>query len=308
MTTWQYRSLLLVLASACALPTVNVVRAEEPKAALPAPAPLQAGAKVVPLWPPDKLTIKGDGGPEVLSWSKGAAPHVQSVTNIHNPSIELHLAPPEKRNGTAIILAPGGGNKTIVVGSEGTGIAPWLNDLGVSAFILRYRIQPYDSKVEGMADTQRAIRTVRAHAAEWGVKPDRIGIMGFSAGGEQAAWVALKYDRRQPGATDAVDRVSCRPDFVVMVYAGWKSMDLCNVPKDTPPTFLTSAGVDDAFHARQTVQFYNALFEAGIPAELHIYSHGGHGGGISPRNGIPFGAWQDRFVEWARDLEMLPKK
>ncbi|HEX3599602.1 MAG TPA: alpha/beta hydrolase [Lacipirellulaceae bacterium] len=308
MTNWRYRSLLLIVASASAHLTVDVARSEEPKATPQAPAPLQAGAKVVPLWPADKLTIKGDGGPEVLSMSKGATPHVQSVTNIHNPSIELHLAPPEKRNGTAIILAPGGGNKTIVVGSEGTDIVPWLNDLGVSTFILRYRIQPYDSKVEGMADTQRAIRTIRANAPEWGVNPNRIGIMGFSAGGEQAAWVALKYDRGQPDAADAVDRVSCRPDFVVMVYAGWKSMDTSDVPKDTPPTFLTSAGVDDAFHARQTVQFYNALFEAGIPAELHIYSHGGHGGGISPRNGIPFGTWQDRFVDWARDLDMLPKK
>jgi endo-1,4-beta-xylanase len=93
-----------------------------------------------------------------------------------------------------------------------------------------------------------------------------------------------------------------------MVYAGWKRMDMSNVPKDAPPTFLTSAGLDDAFHARQTVQFYNALFEAGVPAELHIYSHGGHGGGINPRGGIPFGTWSDRFLDWARDLGVMPKE
>jgi len=285
----------------------GIVIAEERPGSPPMPETLQQGAVVVPLWPADKLTVKGDGGPEVLQRAKGNSARVQSVTNVHNPSIELHLAPPDKRNGMGVILAPGGGNRQLVVGTEGTDIAAWLNDLGASAFILRYRIQPYDSAVEGLADTQRAVRMVRAHAGEWGVHPDRIGVMGFSAGGEQAAWVTLKFDRGQPDAADMADRASCRPDFVVMVYAGWKKMDLSSVPQDAPPTFLTSAGLDDAFHARQTVEFYNALFEAKIPVELHIYGHGGHGGGIATRGGIPFGTWQTRFVEWARDLGMLPK-
>jgi endo-1,4-beta-xylanase len=253
------------------------------------------------------LTVKGDGGPEVITRS-GKSGRAQSVVNIHNPSIELRLAPPDKRNGTAVLLIPGGGNKTVVVGTEGIDAAVWLNKLGISAFILRYRIQPYDSTIEGLADTQRAVRTIRANATEWGVDPNRIGVMGFSAGGEQAAWLLLKFDQGQADATDAVDRASCRPDFVVMVYAGWKRMDMSNVPKDAPPTFLTSAGLDDAFHARQTVQFYTALFEAGVPVELHIYSHGGHGGGINPRGGIPFGTWSDRFLDWARDLGDLPKE
>jgi acetyl esterase/lipase len=275
-------------------------------ATVPQPEPLEAGKTVIPLWPADKLSVKGDGGPEVFTRSKNG--RVQSVVNIHNPSIELRLASPEKRNGTAIILIPGGGNHTVVVGSEGIDAAAKLNELGISAFILRYRIQPYESAVEGLADTARAVRTVRAHAKEWGVDPDRIGVMGFSAGGEQAAWIALKFDRGDSKATDVVDQTSSRPDFVVMIYAGWKNMDMSNVPKDAPPTFLTSAGADDAFHARQTVQFYSALFEAGVPAELHIYGHGGHGGAISPRGGIPFGTWDERFVDWARDIKMLPKK
>ena len=307
--TSNLRRRLLGVAVGSLIPLMTrSVTAEEPPGSLPMPAPLQQGAVVVPLWPADKLTVKGDGGPEVFQRSQANSARVQSVTNIHNPSIELHLAPPDKRNGMAVILAPGGGNRTVVVGSEGTDIAAWLNDLGASAFILRYRIQPYDSAVEGLADTQRAVRMVRAHAGEWGVDPDRIGVMGFSAGGEQAARVTLEFDRGQPDAPDMVERASCRPDFVVMVYAGWKKMDLSKVPQDAPPTFLTSAGLDDAFHARQTVQFYNALFDAKIPVELHIYGHGGHGGGIAPRDGIPFGTWQTRFVEWARDLGMLPKK
>lgn len=275
-------------------------------AAVPVPEALETGKTVVPLWPADKLTVKGDGGPEVLTRSKSGK--VQSVVNIHNPSIELRLAPPEKRNGTAVLLIPGGGNKTVVVGSEGIDAAAWLNKLGISAFILRYRIQPYDSTIDAVADTERAVRTIRANAAEWGVDPKKIGVMGFSAGGEQAAWLLLKFDPGQSDSSDPIERISSRPDFVVMVYAGWKRMDMDNVPKDAPPTFLTSAGQDDAFHARQTVQFYNALFEAGVPVELHIYGHGGHGGGINPRNGIPFGTWSDRFLDWARDLGDLPKE
>ncbi|HEY2840622.1 MAG TPA: alpha/beta hydrolase, partial [Pirellulales bacterium] len=280
---------------------------EAPKK-LEAPAPLQPGAVVVPLWPADKLVVKGDGGPESLTPTPGNPERVANVTNIHNPSIEVHLAPPEKRNGTAMILIPGGGNRSVVVGTEGTDIATWLNELGVSAFILRYRIRPYDSAVEGIADTQRAVRTVRARAGEWGVDPAKIGVMGFSAGGEQAARVLLTFDRGEADATDAVDGASSRPDFVVMVYAGWAKLDMSHVPTDAPPTFLTSAGIDDSFHAKQTVEFYNALFDAKIPVELHIYGHGGHAGGIGARNGIPFGTWQNRFLEWARDLEMLPKQ
>src|SRR3954470_15829854 len=280
--------------------------AAPPTATVPQPEPLEAGNTVIPLWPADKLTQKGEGGAEVFTRSKDG--RVQSVVNIHNPSIELRLAPPEKRNGTAIILIPGGGNRTVVVGGEGIDAAAKLNQLGISAFILRYRIQPYDSAVEGLADTARAVRIVRARAKEWGVDPDRIGVMGFSAGGEQAAWLTLKFDHGDPKAKDIIDQTSSRPDFVVMIYAGWKHMDMSSIPKDAPPTFLTSAGADDAFHARQSVQFYSALFEAGVPAELHICGHGGHAGAISLRGGIPFGTWDQRFVDWARDLKMLPKE
>jgi acetyl esterase/lipase len=180
--------------------------------------------------------------------------------------------------------------------------------LGVHTFIERYRLKPYDSTTDALADTKRAFRVIRTHAKEWGVDPNRVGIMGFSAGGEQVAWVTLKFDAGDPKASDPIERESCRPDFSVLIYPGWLRMDLTKVPKNTPPTFLTSAGVDDAFHARQSVEFYNALFEAKLPAELHIYRHGGHGGGISPRKGIPFGTWQVRFVEWAKDLGLMEKK
>ena len=137
--------------------------------------------------------------------------------------------------------------------------------------------------------------------------PAKIGIMGFSAGGEQAARVALNFDAGNPQASDPIDRASSRPDFTVLVYAGWGRFDMSKVPANAPPSFLTSAGIDDASHAKQTVDFYNALFNAKIPVELHIYGHGGHANGIKPRDGIPFGAWHLRFLEWAADLGYLKK-
>jgi endo-1,4-beta-xylanase len=268
------------------------------------------GAKVVTLWPagsPALRALPGAEKPEELTFYKNQPGRVRKVINIHNPSIEVHLAPREKANGTAVVVAAGGGNKELNVGGEGLEIADWLNGLGVSVFIERYRLRPYDSTTDAVLDTQRSIRMVRARAKEWGLDPKRVGIMGFSAGGEQAAWVTLRFDAGNSNSADPVERESCRPDFAVLVYAGWRSMDLSSVPNDAPPVFLTSAGVDDAFHAGQTVQFYNALFEAKVPAELHIYGRGGHGGGIGARKGIPFGTWHQRFVEWAEDLGMMKR-
>ena len=267
------------------------------------PIALVPGAKVVTLWPASVL--QNCEQKEVVTPTQGQPDRVQKVVNIHNPSIELHLAPAGKANGTAIVVAAGGGNTELNVGTEGTDIATWLNGLGVSAFILRYRLQPYNSATDALADTQRSIRIIRANAKEWGVNPAKVGIMGFSAGGEQAARVALNFDHGNPSAPDPIEKQSDRPDFAVLVYAGWGRLDTSKVPADAPPSFLTSAGIDDAFHAKETVDFYNALFNAKIPVELHIYGHGGHANGIKPRGGIPFGTWHLRFVEWATDLGLL---
>jgi len=301
--TWlamAHRRLRMLLAAVLLVaPTATLGQAPTPQT----PAPLAPGKKVVTLWPPGSPTLKNVDQKEVVTMTAGQPQRVQKVVNIHNPSIELHLAPAAKANGTAIILAAGGGNTELNVGTEGTDVAAWLNDLGVSAFILRYRLQPYSSAVDALADTERAVRVIRAHAAEWGVDRAKLGIMGFSAGGEQAARLALNFDAGDPASADPVERESSRPDFVVLVYAGWGRLDMSQVPKNAPPAFLTSAGVDDAFHARQTVEFYNALFNANVPVELHIYGHGGHANGIKPRDGIPFGTWHLRFVEWLTDLQ-----
>ncbi|HET6248693.1 MAG TPA: alpha/beta hydrolase [Tepidisphaeraceae bacterium] len=278
------------------------------KAVLLEPKPIVKGAKVVTLWPagsPELKTLKGYDQPEHAVLDK--AGNIQHVDNIHNPSIELHLAPPDKANGMAIVVAAGGGNTTLWVGPEGTDIADWLNSIGISAFVERYRLQPYSSATDALADTQQSIRLIRANAKEWNIDPNRVGIMGFSAGGEQSARVALNFDAGNPDAKDPVARQSCRPDFTVLIYAGWKpgTVDLSNIPKNAPPAFCACAGVDDYFHASETIDFASAYLKAKIPVELHIYGHGGHGGGISPRKGIPFGTWPKSFEAWVTDLGMM---
>ncbi|HEX5243148.1 MAG TPA: alpha/beta hydrolase [Tepidisphaeraceae bacterium] len=289
------------------------------------PKPITPGHVVVTLFPPGHPALRAGKNFDKEEVMTGRNGRVSNVTNIHNPSIELYLAPPEKANGMAMILAAGGANRTEGVGGEGVQVANWLNSLGVSCFIERYRLSPegYSSSTDALLDTQRSVRVIRAHAKEWNIDPHKIGHMGFSAGGEQSARLELNYDLGNPSASDPIDRESCRPDFVVLVYAGWivNSLDMSHVPADVPPAFLVCAGTDDMFHSKQTVQFYTAVSTVGakqkprpLNIEMHIYGHGavpprtdGHGGGISARSGIPYGTWPQRFVEWAIDAGLLPK-
>ncbi len=271
----------------------------------------QAPPQVLPLYAPGAPTLKGQNEKEVLTPPNPKPGQYYNIKNVHNPTITVYLAPQEKATGTLIVVVPGGGHRELGWPNEGIAIAQWLNDRGVSAAALKYRLAftpGYNYTVEGEAlqDTQRAFRIVRAHGKEWGVNPKRVGILGFSAGGALAALVHMRNDAGKPSATDPVERESCRPDFVALVYAGWATMQFA-IPSDVGPAFLTSAGLDDAFHAKRTVEYYNLLFDANIPAELHIYVHGGHGGAISERGGIPFGAWQIRFQEWLADLGYLKK-
>src|SRR4029079_7866662 len=224
-----------------------------------------ADPQVIALWPAGSPTLKGQSEKEVTRPDNvKPGDRINSIVNVHNPSIEVHLPPAEKAVGTGVSVAPGGGHRQLVWGSEGTDIAKWLNDLGIAAFILKYRLAytpNYQYTVEGeaLADTQRDIRIVRSRASEWGVKPDRIGVLGFSAGGALAALADIRFDRGKSDSQDPIEQQSCRPDFVALVYPGWNpAMDI-TAPKDAAPAFLTSAGKDDASHARQTVEFYNSL-------------------------------------------------
>ncbi|MEK7830375.1 MAG: alpha/beta hydrolase, partial [Acidobacteriota bacterium] len=273
-----------------------------------------ADPQTVYLWPSGHPTLQGANEKEVTTPpNPQPGQRIASIVNVHNPSIEVHLAPATKATGkatgAALVVAPGGGHRQLVWGSEGTDLLEWLHAMGVHVFILKYRLAftpNYKYTVEGEAlqDTQRAIRIVRQRAREWGVNPSRVGVLGFSAGGALGALADIRFDRGKPDAADPIERQSCRPDFVGLVYPGWAPMDITARP-DSAPAFLTSAGLDDAFHAKQTVEFHDSLFKAGVQTDLHIYAHGGHGGGIRPRDGIPFGAWPKRFEEWLADLGML---
>ncbi len=268
--------------------------------------------QVIYLWPNGAATLQGAGEKEITNPpDPQPGQRIASIKNVHNPSIEVHPVSSDKATGAAIIVAPGGGHEQLVWGTEGTDLLEWLNGLGATVFILKYRLAKtpgYKYTVEGEAlqDTQRAIRIVRQRAKEWNINPNRVGVLGFSAGGALAALADIRFDRGNPQATDPIEQQSCRPDFVGLVYPGWAPMDI-TAPKDAAPAFLTSAGIDDQFHAKQTVEFFNSLFKVGVQADLHIYSHGGHGGGIKPRDGIPFGTWPQRFQEWLTDLGYLKK-
>lgn len=279
------------------------------------PKPLIEGHQVVTLFPPGHPALKALAGFEEDEKFNGAPGKVNSVTNIHNPSLELYLADPAKANGASVIIAAGGGNNTCNVGGEGTAIAAWFNSLGVSCFVHRYRLKPYGSATDALLDTQRAMRVVRSRAQEWKIDPNKIGHIGFSAGGEQTARLTLTFDAGNPEAVDPIDRVSSRPDWIVLVYPGWVpgTLDLSKVPQNLPPTFLVCPGTGDVFHAKQTVEFYNALFEVGrnmkpkpLNLEMHIYGEGKHGGAISSRQGIPYGTWHIRLAEWAAELKLFP--
>lgn len=274
-----------------------------------APAKAQPKSQVLPLYPPGHPTLQGQNEKEILTPPNPKPGQYFNIKNVHNPIIEVFLPPQEKATGTMMIVAPGGGHRELGWPNEGTQIAKWLNERGVAAAVLKYRLAftpGYKYTVEGEAlqDTQRAFRLVRANAKAWGVDTKRVGILGFSAGGALAALVHMRNDTGKPDATDPIERESCCPNFVALVYAGWAPMEF-KIPAGAGPAFLTSAGLDDAFHAKQTVEYYNLLFDAKVPAELHIYGHGGHGGAISERKGIPFGTWQVRFQEWLADLGYL---
>ncbi|HSI36924.1 MAG TPA: alpha/beta hydrolase, partial [Tepidisphaeraceae bacterium] len=285
------RSLALCVA-AVALPAF----AADAPVKLVEPKPLTPGHQVIRLFPDGHPALKAlEGADQEEKWTVQNG-RVAKAVNIHVPTIELYAPAEGKANGMSVILSPGGGNKDLWVGPEGTDVAKWLNELGVTCFVHRYRLQPYGSATDALVETQRAVRIIRASAKEYGVDPRKIGHMGFSAGGEQTARLALTYDAGKADAADPVDRVSSRPDWVCLVYPGWKpdTLDMTKVPKDVPPTFLVTAGTDDVFHARQTVELYNALFEVGVKQkpkplnlEMHIYGRGGHGGSIGPRKGIP---------------------
>jgi endo-1,4-beta-xylanase len=310
-------------------PPLNVPAAGPTNDAPYAPQPIVQGGVIMPLYPPDSPHLKKERvrEAEVYNMSKAVPGRINSITNIHNPSIEVHTVDGGINTGAAIILAAGGGHRTLNVGSESADFVPFFYNYGVNTIILRNRLRNdgYNVQADAVNDALRAIRLVRAHAKQWNIDPNKIGIMGFSAGAELAAPAALQFeefDKNNNDSTDPLAGVTSRPDFIGLVYPGPSPFARGGnppIPRNCPPAFIVCGGSGDRVHAIWADEYLAAMLQAGIPnVEMHIYGNGRHPGeqlsdgtritgGLTAKNGIPFGTWQDRFIDWFRDLGFLQK-
>jgi endo-1,4-beta-xylanase len=294
-----------------------------------APQPILPGGLVLPLYPPDSPFLKPERVREAeqYSLSKAVPGRISSIVNIHNPSIEVHAVEGGINTGAAVILAAGGGHNTLNVGSESADFVHYFYNYGVNAVILRNRLRRdgYNVQKDAVNDALQAIRLVRAHAKEWNIDSNKIGIMGFSAGAELAAPTAIffeEFDQKNSAPSDRLAGISSRPDFVGLVYPGptpFARNANPPIPRNASPAFITCAGSGDRVHAIWADEYFAAMLRAGIPnIEMHIYGNGRHpgdplsdgsrmSGGLTDRNGTPFGTWQERFIDWFRDLGFLQK-
>lgn len=294
-----------------------------------APQPILQGGVVIPLYPPDSPLLNQDRvrEAETYNMSKAVPGRISSIVNIHNPSIEVHTVEGGINTGAAVILAAGGGHNTLNVGGESADFVPFFYNYGVNTVILRNRLRRdgYNVQSDAVRDALQAIRLVRAHAKEWRIDPNKIGIMGFSAGAELAAPAAVffeDFDKTNSAPTDPLAGISSRPDFAGIIYPGptpFARGATPPIPRNTPPAFITCAGSGDRVHAIWANEYFTAMLRDGIPnVEMHLYGNGRHpgdalpdgsrmSGGLTDRRGIPFGTWQDRFIDWFRDLGFLQK-
>lgn len=262
----------------------------------------------------------------------GPAPGAQGEGPGDVPGYFLYPAPEGKANGTAVVVCPGGGYGALALNHEGDQIGRWLNSLGVTAVVVKYRLGPKYRYPTQLRDAQRALRTTRHHAKEWGVDPKKVGILGFSAGGHLTSTVGTQFDKGDVKAKDPIDRESSRPDFMVLMYpvirlsgphahngsrinllgqdADQKLVDSLQndlrVTAETPPTFLVHTTEDKAVPPENSALFYLALSKHRVPAEMHIYERGRHGLGLGPAD-LPYSSWPERCVAWLRSRGFLPK-
>jgi acetyl esterase/lipase len=267
-----------------------------------------AEQNVVLLWPNGAPGSEGKIAPEKVRLTPDGE-HV--ISSVHQPSITVYLPPKETATRAAVVIAPGGGHAELWVDHEGYAVAKWLSEHGVAGFVLKYRLareagSTYTVEGNSLPDMQRAIRLVRSRAAEWGVDPQRVGVMGFSAGGDIAARAATQFDAGNPAAADPVDRQSSKPAFQALIYPGLPP-DL-PVSKDEPPAFLLCGANDRPDISEGLPELFVQLKHAGVPAELHVYTGVGHGFGIRSANTGAIAEWPDRFLEWLRASGFLKQK
>jgi acetyl esterase/lipase len=289
--------------------------------ALPAVA---AEPLVVEIWPGKVPEENGDIGAERFRMSPAldrkqveVTEPTRMITDVTKPTLTIYRPAKEKDTGTAMLICPGGGYWNLYWQLEGEEVATWLNSIGITGIILKYRVprRPDEPKGEParrpLADAQRAVSLVRSRAGEWGINPERIGIVGFSAGGHLAIATATNFEKRTYEPIDEVDKISCRPDFAVPVYSGYlKAKDKdelapgLRVPSGTPPVFLAHGGDDIISPPEHSVLMYLALKRAGVPAELHVYAGAAHDFGVR-KSDHPCSTWTESCADWLRNLGFL---
>jgi acetyl esterase/lipase len=284
------------------------------------PAVGAEGPLVVEVWPGEVPDETGEIGAEKVRMSPARPDRTRVevneptrlITNVTRPTLTVYRPAAEKDTGTAMLICPGGGYWDLYWELEGEEVAAWLNSLGMTGIILKYRVPRRRDEPRGvparrpLQDAQRAVSLVRSKAERWGVHPRRIGIVGFSAGGHLAIATATSFDRRTYDRVDAVDTVSCRPDFAIGVYSGYlkaKEKDELaeglKVPDGTPPIFLAHGGEDPISSPEHSVFMYLGLKRAGVPAELHIYASATHDFGVR-KTSHPYSTWTDSCAKWLR--------
>ena len=231
------------------------------------------------------------------------------VRNIHNPSLTVFPAPKEKANGTAVLIVPGGGHRELVFKAEGVEPAKYFNDLGVTAFVLKHRLaretnSPYSLQIHPRQDAQRAVRLIRSRAAEWNVDTNRLGAVGFSAGGEVVSMLVYNPSEGDANAIDPIDRLDCRVNFQIVIYPGPLGIP-DKIPADAPPAFFLVSN-DDRGHVEPVMRLVQKYREANRPVELHLYAHGGHGFNLGGRSKLAsIKTWPQRMADWLADSGFL---
>jgi len=273
---------------------------------------------VVELWPGP---VPGDAGIEgqerTRIYESELVGSARLITNVTRPSLTVYRPLVGKNTGTAMLICPGGGYHDLFWELEGEEVVAWLNSQGMAGIILKYRCPRRPGDVKGvpplgpLLDAQRAVSLVRSRASEWGIDPERIGMVGFSAGGHLALATATSFHERRYPPIDAIDAVSCRPDFAVPCYSGYLKADGrdeiapgIRIPADTPPIFLAHAGDDSISEVAHSVIAYLALQRAGVPVELHVYASGEHDFGVRQNEKLP-SSWTQLCLNWLRSRNLL---
>ncbi len=281
------------------------------------------GPIVLDVWPEEVVGDFGTFGPERLRAPDNSPTRTAKwITSVTQPTISVFRPPASTNNGLAIVICPGGGYWNLAWDLEGEEVATWLNSIGATGIVLKYRVPRRPGQPEPLPaplpllDAQRAVSLVRSHADDWDIDAQRIGIIGFSAGGHLAVTTATYFDRRSYDPIDQIDTISCRPDFAVAVYPGYlvpedrdtdQLAPYIRIPPQTPPMFFVHTSDDPESGPQHSLAMYLALKRAGVRSEVHIYSEGGHGYGVRSSE-LPCSTWSERCVDWLRNEGFVRKE